>query len=624
MTTIVQVNVSQTLPPSPSNLQKTGAVISQGGTLTSPGTYSLVVQPASLTPLLALPIGLSSLSWSGGVATATVDTTTIASGTYNSGTGLVTLTLTASLGFQPGSNVTISGATGTGTVSDIDGTFVAGPGTGGTTLEYTIATGLTLTITGGNVFAAHGVTAGDQFLTTIAGAVPAGYDGTFLALATSSTQFTFPLANPGSSPATGTITYTPRNVAELVAEIDTFFAQGSNQPLFVLELGSGEPNTTIAFLSNWIAMNPGIFYSYLVPRNWDGNANFIALAAQFENASAKTYFFVTSTLATYTDYADTLKSINLLIEAPLYGVWQANAITAASFSSPDVTATTTTPHGVVPGDYFTIAGVNPTAYNGTFLALAGTTGSTLVYVPDSAPGSYVSGGTLVASFYASNGISVTEFTHAADWFVTLNYDPTSTNKVTPLSFAFLFDVTPFPTKGNAALLATLSAADANVVGTGAEGGISTDILLYGRMLDGNPFNYWYSVDWVQINLDLNLANAVINGSNNPVNPLYYNQDGINRLQGVAASTMGTAITNGLALGTVIQTELSAADLAQALDAGNYAGNIVVNAEPFVQYSIENPNDYAIGRYAGLTVVYTPSRGFDQIIVNLNVTNFVAP
>lgn len=36
--------------------------------------------------------------------------------------------------------------------------------------------------------------------------------------------------------------------------------------------------------------------------------------------------------------------------------------------------------------------------------------------------------------------------------------------------------------------------------------------------------------WCAINLEMDLANEVINGSNTTVNPLYYEQNGIDRLQ----------------------------------------------------------------------------------------------
>ena len=126
----------------------------------------------------------------------------------------------------------------------------------------------------------------------------------------------------------------------------------------------------------------------------------------------------------------------------------------------------------------------------------------------------------------------------------------------------------------------------------------------------------------QINLDLNVANAIINGSNNPINPLYLNQDGINRLEAVIASTMTSAVSFGLALGTVIQTELASPAFLAALSSGTYAAQIAVNAVPFVTYYTLSPGDYKIGKYAGFAVSYVPARGFINIIINLNVSTFI--
>lgn len=216
-----------------------------------------------------------------------------------------------------------------------------------------------------------------------------------------------------------------------------------------------------------------------------------------------------------------------------------------------------------------------------------------------------------------------EFSMAAPFWKSLSYRPSGTNRVTPFAFSFLFGVTPYPTQGNGPLLATLKAANVNVIGLGAEGGLTNTILFWGTTKDGKDFTFWYSVDWIQINLDLNLANAIINGSNNPVNPLYYNQAGINRLATVAAATIQTAITDGLAIGDVALTELDPATFLQQLDNGNFAGENVVNAIPFLAYTLANPSDYGIGKYAGLSAVYIPSRGFVQIIFNLNVTDFLS-
>src|SRR6266404_2455142 len=76
---------------------------------------------------------------------------TISSGGYNSSTGVVTLNLSAALGLNAGQSITVSSATGTGSFASINGT---NPASGaGLTIQYKIATGLTMTITGGTVAA---------------------------------------------------------------------------------------------------------------------------------------------------------------------------------------------------------------------------------------------------------------------------------------------------------------------------------------------------------------------------------------------------------------------------------------------------------------------------------------
>ena len=85
------------------------------------------------------------------ITNATPSNATISSGSYNSGTGIVTLNLSAAFGLQTGQSITVSSATGTGSFASINGT---NPASGaGPTIQYKIATGLTMTITGGTVAA---------------------------------------------------------------------------------------------------------------------------------------------------------------------------------------------------------------------------------------------------------------------------------------------------------------------------------------------------------------------------------------------------------------------------------------------------------------------------------------
>jgi hypothetical protein len=544
---IVVVNVSQTQAPIPSNLQKTGAVISMGGTVLTAGSYSLLSQAADLTALLTAPLAITSVNYSG---------------------GRVTVTTTAP----------------------------------------------------------HGVTNNTMFVTEISGFVPEEYNGTYFAWATGASTFQYlgPSSNPGAATTVGT--YTPPTVAELQAMVDTFFTQNPGlQAVSVLELGAVSTSTAISNLSAFILASEQIFYSYLVPRSWADDEDFLTLAGTYSAASAKTYFFTTVNEQNKDAVvASGYKSIMALIESPSYPSGLTQSISNASWSGGVVTFTVSSSPGLVVGNTYTITGVSPTGYNGTYVATPGTVTTTLKALLADDPGSYVSGGSVLGHPYGgSDGIPATEFSHAADFFTTLNYDPSPTNRVTPLAFSYMYGVTAFPTVGNKSLITTLGTEEINYVGFGSEGGISDRILFNGHTLDGRPFNYWYSVDWIQINAKLALANATINGSNNPINPLYYDQTGIDRLQDVLVRTCGSGIAFGLILGRTIQTELDATTFQTNLNRGLYAGNCVVNAIPFVPYTRANPSHYRQGIYNGLSITFTPLRGFERITVNINVTDFVS-
>jgi hypothetical protein len=453
---IVQVSVSQTIAPAPSKLQRTGAMISQGGTTLTPGTYSLLTQDSDLTPLLTQPQTNSTLAWASSVVTVT--------------------------------------------------TAVA-----------------------------HGYPTGALINLTISGANPAGYNGTFLATITSSTQFTYPLTgNPGAQVSAGTTVNA--FVTQLGAMVNTFYDQNGLLSVYVLELGTGTSTTGIASLEAYIVASPGFFYSYLIPRGWDADSTYPAFLANYNAPNAKIYFYTTVTLSSYAALTNNQlnKCCPVLIES----------------TSP-----------ALPPD---------------------------------------------------------EFSMAAMWWTTLNANPSSTNMVPPLCFSFLIGVTAGTWTGPQ--LTAFKTNNVNYVGTGAEGGISKDILYWGNMPDGNPWNYWYSADWSQINLDLDISNTIINGSNTSINPLYYNQDGVNRLQATAVQTMQEAIAYGLAYGTLVQTQLDPTTFANNVSAGLYLGYVVVNAVPVATWLASNPSTYSEGIYGGLAALYTPARGFEQILFNLNVSN----
>jgi hypothetical protein len=556
---IVTINVLEQQAPLPVTLQQTAAIVSVGATVLTPGTSEFLSQPSSLTPYLKAALALTSLSWSSSVVTATTTTP-------------------------------------------------------------------------------HGYVTGAVLSLVISGAVPTGYNGTYRVTITGADTFTYALAtNPGTETTPGF--YQSGYYQRVVAAATTWFAQGNIAGVYVLELGPNSTSTPyageIAALATYLTNNPntaytagaqGFFYMYLVPPQWDAQPTYLALVAQYEAPALMTYFVTTTTLSTYANYTAQMKSVLAEIEQPQFAAYPQVGFSAASEVASGgvttVTGTTTAAHGVPVGAYFQVQGFTPTAYNGWWQAQPGTTGSTLVWNVLGTPGTITVEGTLLANQASTNPIPATEFTAAAMMYDVISNNPSPSNKVPPLDYTFQYGVTSWPTLGMSALLATLQAANISYVGTGSEGGISTATLFGGTTADGNDFLVWYAVDAAQLYSNENLSNAVINGSNNKLNPLYYGQQGISQLQDVVVATMNSLVSWGLGNGQVVQSALSGQDFAAALNNGTYAGQIVVNAIPYLSYLTYNPDDYQAEKYSGLSVQFIASRGFRSIVFNLLVTSFV--
>lgn len=113
---------------------------------------------------------------------------------------------------------------------------------------------------------------------------------------------------------------------------------------------------------------------------------------------------------------------------PYIAAYAANVITAATYASGASTFTTTSAHGVAVGDYFTITGMTPAGWNGTYIAQTGTTGSTLVGIlqptaQTATPGSVTVYGSLAAGGGAFP-VSVIDILTGGSKVI--NLDPTGT------------------------------------------------------------------------------------------------------------------------------------------------------------------------------------------------------
>lgn len=560
---IVVLNVSQNVPPTPSTLQQTGAILSQGATTLTEGTFSLLTQPASLPSLLTPAAALSSLTWAGGTVTAD-------------------------------------------TVNPLPA----------------------------------GYTTGMNFQVTIAGAAPAGYNVTATATVTGAGSFTFPLANnAGSETAPGT--WIPASVATLQNKAASFFGQGGVQPVYVLELGPGNAVNGIPALTSFLLNTPSFFYAYLFPLEWD-----VAAAPAAPGLTANTSG---GSLGSETVYVKTA-----YVSYGVPGVASAEASIAVTGPSGQVVVTS--PPAVAGSAYYNVYAATTSGsevlQNAVPIALGTNYDINTLASGTAAPGNpvlnfvenYEALDAMVYFVVTTSSINYVNYTaqmKCVEWFVpsptaastefgaaALLYNilvnrPGPGNRMPPMEYRFVFGVTPWPAQGYAATTAKLLAADGNIVLTGAEGGISNAVLYGGTAADGNDFLYWYSADWIQINLNLNLSNTIINGSNTTINPLYISQDGINRLQNAAIQTLTNAVQFGLATGQVVRAQLDSVTFAANLDNGDYDGMIVCNAVPYQTYYSENPGDYKARKYNGLQVIYVPSAGFDSIQVQLVLSQFAA-
>lgn len=193
--------------------------------------------------------------------------------------------------------------------------------------------------------------------------------------------------------------------------------------------------------------------------------------------------------------------------------------------------------------------------------------------------------------------ATTEHQAAAAFYQWLVNLPGPANQLAPMSFRFVFGVTPWSQIGTQTNINTALTNYGNLILTCSEGGLGTAGLFKGTTMDGEQAAWWYGIDWFRIQVKQAIANAVMNGSNsNP--PLLYNQAGINTLQAVAQNVADSAVKFGCAL------------------------SAVVSAVPFATYSTENPSDYNNGIYNGFSAIVVGQNAFLTLQFNLDATQFV--
>lgn len=228
------------------------------------------------------------------------------------------------------------------------------------------------------------------------------------------------------------------------------------------------------------------------------------------------------------------------------------------------------------------------------------TGKTYFFVTTTQPtiSAYAPTTKAIVAVVPSPTAAASEFQAAAIFYQWLANNPSAVSPAAPMAFRFGYGVTPWVLTNNQTTINEILTAHGNVILTGAEGGISTATTRNGTTIDGNQMMFWYAIDWTLIKAKLQLANAIINGSNeNP--PLYYNQQGINRLLAI----LNDIGRDGTSFGLLLSATFS--------------------ATPFTEYVDAHPSDYKAGIYNGFYCNEIPQLGFISVTFNLNATQAVA-
>ena len=417
---------------------------------------------------------------------------------------------------------------------------------------------------------------------------------------------------------------TTGNYVELTNMASTFFAQGPTVGVYVLELGvQATPQDGIAALNTYNEANATAFYAYCVPDSWDSipapAAASVAVTAATSTLPAGTYYtqiaylnatgtigqlspVVTSDVATADTDELVVTSPAALTGATDYLVYMGTSSAnlylqnGSAGTAIGTNYTQSAPILTTTGTSLTLAdmGNNNSAASGMKYFLVNSTPTNMAaYGTIDSAGNFA-GYKAMIPVWPSPSAQSGEFTAAAWLYNIAVNNPGANSKLAPMQYRYLSGVTPVPATGYSAEIQQVVNYGGNYVGTGAEGGLSKTCIRGGTTSDLNQISAWYGLDWEMINVQQAVAAEIVNGSNQEP-PLEYDQTGINTLQEVAQVEADNGVTFGC------------------------ANSAVVNAIPFYTYNQQQPGDYALGDYNGLSADIVGQNGFMHIIFNVAIS-----
>lgn len=191
-----------------------------------------------------------------------------------------------------------------------------------------------------------------------------------------------------------------------------------------------------------------------------------------------------------------------------------------------------------------------------------------------------------------NPTKATEWPGMAQFGKRAAYVVSDTNRMTSMRGKLVSGVTAYDV--NKTLNTNLTTDNVNWCDTTHSGGFEGVMCWPGVFADGRNHSYWYAIDWAQLNIKVQMNNALINAANDPSNPIYYDQNGIDRL----ASVIQSVLTTGVKYGLFNQTKLASQDFADV-----------------------SASDYASGIYNGFAITIRVQGEFKTLTIGVNFTDF---
>lgn len=130
-----------------------------------------------------------------------------------------------------------------------------------------------------------------------------------------------------------------------------------------------------------------------------------------------------------------------------------------------------------------------------------------------------------------------------------------------------------------------------------------NVILNGRQLDGTPWDYYYYFCLAKFRVQKKITQLLINGTNNPVSAISFDQDGIDTVQSNIQTELQTMV------GEKILTTF-----AKSYDSGtgSFIGEGSINFPNYYEFIKTNPEDYKNERLTGLSCYLQIGRFVRQV------------